>query len=306
MRNEGVFIIEWLAHHRVIGFDHIVVCSNHCRDGSDALLDGLAAVGLCHHEPVEVSEGVYPQSAVYQTIAEKRLISNDDWTMVLDADEFLNIHTGDHSLAALVEALPENADSMAISMKNFGSSGLKEWADEPVTERFTRTVAPDSKVNMPVKSLVRNPGHYARLGNHHPQDFLLDRAPHVVNAGLDRIPIDASDNRQLWKHVNRLEIPQISHQLAQINHYSIKTFDSYRLRRRRGRGWGDTVRHTRHYFVLHDEETATDVTIDRYREARRAEEERIRSLPGIREAEERVLRWYRRKLRRLVPKEMPS
>ena len=41
VRNEGAFLLEWLAHHRAVGFTHILVLSNDCQDGTDTMLDRL-------------------------------------------------------------------------------------------------------------------------------------------------------------------------------------------------------------------------------------------------------------------------
>ncbi|MGA1476571.1 MAG: glycosyltransferase family 2 protein [Prochlorothrix sp.] len=34
MRNEGIFVLEWLAHHASLGFAQIMVVTNACSDGS--------------------------------------------------------------------------------------------------------------------------------------------------------------------------------------------------------------------------------------------------------------------------------
>ena len=51
VRNEGAFLLEWLAHHRAVGVTDFVVFSNDCDDGTDLILDRLAAMGLIHHHP---------------------------------------------------------------------------------------------------------------------------------------------------------------------------------------------------------------------------------------------------------------
>ena len=48
-KNEGAFLLEWIAYHKVIGFSDIVVLSNDCEDGSDELLDQLAENGELIH-----------------------------------------------------------------------------------------------------------------------------------------------------------------------------------------------------------------------------------------------------------------
>ncbi|MDA3888128.1 MAG: glycosyltransferase family 2 protein, partial [Allgaiera sp.] len=49
MKNEGPFILEWVAHNLAIGVDEIVIFSNDCTDGSDALLDRLHEMGKLRH-----------------------------------------------------------------------------------------------------------------------------------------------------------------------------------------------------------------------------------------------------------------
>ena len=49
MRNEGPYILEWVAHHLATGFTDIVICTNDCVDGSPALLDRLHELGVITH-----------------------------------------------------------------------------------------------------------------------------------------------------------------------------------------------------------------------------------------------------------------
>ena len=41
MKNEGPFILEWLAYHRAIGVDDFLIYTNDCTDGTDTMLDLL-------------------------------------------------------------------------------------------------------------------------------------------------------------------------------------------------------------------------------------------------------------------------
>mgnify|MGYP002652033994 CR=1 FL=1 len=49
MRDEGPYALEFVAHHRAVGFDRIFIASNDCRDGTDLLLDALdrAVLEVC-------------------------------------------------------------------------------------------------------------------------------------------------------------------------------------------------------------------------------------------------------------------
>ncbi|GMA79670.1 hypothetical protein GCM10025880_60870 [Methylorubrum aminovorans] len=41
-RNEGTYLVEWLAHHLAIGFDRIVVYDNESQDDTRALFKALS------------------------------------------------------------------------------------------------------------------------------------------------------------------------------------------------------------------------------------------------------------------------
>ncbi len=72
MKNEGPFILEWIAYHRAIGFDDILVYTNDCTDGTDTMLDLLQTKGIVQHRdnPFRDSD-LKPQHAALQA-AEKR------------------------------------------------------------------------------------------------------------------------------------------------------------------------------------------------------------------------------------------
>ncbi|MEJ2036042.1 MAG: glycosyltransferase family 2 protein, partial [Maritimibacter sp.] len=36
VKDEGAFLIEWLAHHRGVGFTDFLIFSNDCSDGTEA------------------------------------------------------------------------------------------------------------------------------------------------------------------------------------------------------------------------------------------------------------------------------
>ena len=46
MKDEGPFVLEWLAYHRLIGVNDPIVFTNHCNDGTDMMLERLDEMGL--------------------------------------------------------------------------------------------------------------------------------------------------------------------------------------------------------------------------------------------------------------------
>jgi hypothetical protein len=51
VRNEAPLLLEWIAYHQAIGFTDFLLYSNDCDDGTDALLDRLAQMGVIAHVP---------------------------------------------------------------------------------------------------------------------------------------------------------------------------------------------------------------------------------------------------------------
>ena len=49
MKNEGPFILEWIAYHQAIGVEDFLVYTNDCSDGTDAMFDLLQAKGVLQH-----------------------------------------------------------------------------------------------------------------------------------------------------------------------------------------------------------------------------------------------------------------
>ncbi len=60
MKDEGPFVIEWVAHHLAVGFTDLVVYTNDCSDGTDDMLIRLEELGLAHHRRNVIPEGIRP------------------------------------------------------------------------------------------------------------------------------------------------------------------------------------------------------------------------------------------------------
>ncbi len=105
MKNEAPFLLEWVAYHRVIGFDEIVICSNPSNDGTEELLAALAGAGVIRHLQAVPEPGEAAQSAAAKLFSAEIGYRDGDWYLWLDADEFLNIHVGARRVEDLIEAV---------------------------------------------------------------------------------------------------------------------------------------------------------------------------------------------------------
>ena len=247
VRNEGAFLLEWLAHHRAVGFTDFLVFSNDCDDGTDTMLDRLAAMGLLTHIPNPSPHARGPQWAALKTASAHALFAAADWAMVLDIDEFVNIHVGSHRIPDLLATLP-HATAIALTWRMFGNAGVIAFNDAPIRETFTR--AAPSVLHWPwraslFKTLFKVDGSYAKLGVHRP------RSPDADRLG-DQHWFDGS-GRALPPaiHKGRVMSPlgTDNFQLAQINHYALGAMQSYLVKCDRGRANRDASAFDMGYWV---------------------------------------------------------
>ena len=233
MRNEGIFVLEWLAHHAGIGFDRIIVVTNDCTDGSDALLDRMQALGVVTHIRQDVPQGTAPQDAGMDHVL--RLCRDQGLAHVLhiDSDEFLVL---DGTLADL-HARTAGADVVPIPWRMFGDSGVAEWQPgDLVTERNTRAEpAPEPGVTK-LKCMFRV-ASFARATDHNPLDPVVTE-PVVMTP--DGAPLSNATLRQAKSSRFRPHDVACGARSAWLNHYAVRSEDVFLMKNDRGDGQGKT------------------------------------------------------------------
>ena len=266
LRNEGAFLLEWLAHHRAVGFTDFLVFSNDCEDGTDAMLDRLADMGELTHVPNPAPHARGPQWEALAQAVDHPLYAAADWAMVLDIDEFVNVHAGDHTLDALRAALPQ-ADAIALTWRLFGNNGLVQFTDAPLTDQFTR--AAPKVITYPwravmIKSLFRTDGPWDKLGVHRPRggDKAAREAARWYSGAGDELE-GPFKHQRLFSHLDR-----DNYRLAQLNHYPLGAMQSYLLKVARGRANREDGAMGMDYWVERNWATDEDTTIARYTPAR--------------------------------------
>ncbi|MEM6416063.1 MAG: glycosyltransferase family 2 protein [Pseudomonadota bacterium] len=302
VKDEAVSILEWIAHHRVIGFDQIIFFSNDCTDGTTKLLDEAAKQGLCEHYTNIVSNGLYPQQSAYRLYEQLKLRKNADVIMVLDIDEFLNIHVGAGLLSDLLNHIGENVDLVCLNWMNFGAGDQERWTTKNVTSKFLWAKSPESGGNRGVKSLILKPEAFGTIGNHHPVNFKENRPMVAINAAGIPLDVPKENYGALWRSLRNFERKDISHEMAQINHYSTKTLDTYCLRQKRGRGWGYSDRHTPNRFMSANVDLVHETSILKYQSQLDHELKNILSLGRLERLNRRMQIRYQAKLDRLYDK----
>ena len=260
MRNEGPFIVEWVAHHRTIGFTDIIVCSNDCVDGSPILLDRLGALGLITHIRTVSEPGGKAQLDAYAQAEALPLLGDADWAMVLDADEFLNVHIGSGTVTDLIDAVPA-ATAFLINWRMFGNAGHETWEPGLVTERFRQAAARDDAVNLSFKTLFRMIDAYqCKLMPHQPRYPRPERLAdlHYVDGAGATLPLYFADESR--DSFLQSEPGRVRWDLAQINHYNTRSQEDYLVKHHRGGGLNIAwERETS--WAMFNKNNETDVTI---------------------------------------------
>ncbi|EAQ24177.1 glycosyltransferase family 2 protein [Roseovarius sp. 217] len=290
MKNEAPYILEWVAHYKVLGFDHILVCTNDCTDTTVDILRRLQEMGLVtQHDTVVRKAGIH-RSALRQASRRYEIVLKAKWIFVCDVDEFLNVHLGDGSVRALVEGLGVDTDVISVPWRVFGPDGVERFEDRPVTEQFTKGEYEWDAEQRPstgkfVKSLYTNQHKFQRMGLHGPvcHDEYVATTRRVLPGGIDYIVNGVrTENPPLFTH-------------AQVNHYALRSMESFLIKRARGR-----ANHSHHIlgqeywdkFNLNDE---TDTSISRY-SARTSELlAELKSDSQLADLHQRGVEWHQRK-----------
>ncbi|MBF9046554.1 glycosyltransferase family 2 protein [Rhodobacterales bacterium LSUCC0031] len=265
MKDEAPFLLEWFAHHLAIGFTDILVYTNDCSDGTDAMLIRLEELGLGYHRPNVIPEGIKPQPSALNHAQHEPLVAAADWVLVFDADEFLSVnHPARHLEGMLDDTVARGANGVVITWRIFGSGGVVDWSRAPVTEQYTRAAPPLWNKGWGVKTLFKFDPEYWKLGIHRPtiknkhlEDGFPDTVKWLNGAGQ---PMEDYFRFRGWRSIRRT----IGYDWAQMNHYAVKSVDSYAVRKFRGNVNNKKDKYNADYWSLQDRNEVEDRAILRH------------------------------------------
>ncbi|MBY5972290.1 glycosyltransferase family 2 protein [Ferrimonas balearica] len=299
LRNEAAFLLEWLAHHRAVGFTDFLVFSNDCQDGTDAMLDRLAERSELTHIR---NDGPYDARGIQFTALKQceklKIVRDADWILPFDIDEFVNIHVGDGTLPALLAALPE-ATAITLTWRLFGNAGVVHYEDRPVTQTFLRA-APEVlhwpwRASM-FKTLYRNDGTYRKVGVHRPRSPVKDRLneAHWYDSHGRALP-EKFRTERIFSTFGRP-----NYGLAQLNHYALGAMESYVLKADRGRAVHADHMLDLDYWVERNFASDEDRTILRLAPAMEAERARLMQDARLAELHAAAVAWRHDRLKQLM------
>jgi hypothetical protein len=291
-RNEGPYLLEWIAYHLSIGFEHIFLYTNDNTDGSEKLLAQLARHGvitLVHNERGQ-RIGVQEKANAHALTLLPQILDYR-WTAVMDLDEYIafdtNVYDSIGDLMALHEAQPVDAVALCwlIFVSKFG---------EPYRRGLTRERFPwrTNDINRHVKTIFRTRRFWGSQP-HYPYPTLdapfvfrtEDGSPHHHPGVLDRIPAFA-------------DTPTAAH--GWINHYIFRSAPEALWKLARGNvSWKPTQdrseRPLMQNFVTQafsdfavSQTLVRDNRIDSCAKGQAAMLEKLRALPGVAEIDESI------------------
>ncbi|SFA71776.1 Glycosyl transferase family 2 [Poseidonocella pacifica] len=302
VRDEGAFLLEWLAHHRAAGITDFLVFSNDCSDGTAELLNRLATLGLIVHIP---NPGPYHKRGIQFTALElasrHHLIAEADWILPLDIDEFVNVHVGDHRLPDLIDAAPE-ATAITLTWRLFGNAGVMRYEDGSLLDTFTQA-APEI-LHWPwraamFKTLYKNDGTYRKPGVHRPRAPRPDRLEEARWFDGHGRQLDA---RFLEGKVFS-DFGRPNYGLAQLNHYPLGAMESFVLKADRGRAVHAEDGLGLDYWIERNFEDEEDTSIGALRAPRQAILEGLKADSEIARLHAAAVDWRHRRFATLMQSE---
>ncbi|MFW2543580.1 glycosyltransferase family 2 protein [Primorskyibacter sp. 2E107] len=293
MKNEAPYILEWIAYHRAIGVDQFIIYTNDCEDGTDALLDRLQALGFLEHRDNAQWTGKSPQQFALDAAQQEPLVQNADWLIHIDVDEFINVRCGDGTLDAFFERVPD-ATNIAMTWRLFGHNGVTALRDDLVIDQFDTCApayCPKPHTVWGFKTMFRNIGAYQKLSCHRPNKLTKGMESQVkwVNGSGEDMTAEAIRNG--WRSSKR----SIGYDLLQLNHYALRSAESFLIKRQRGRALHVDRAIGLNYWVRMDWSGARDVTIKRNIPRVRAEMARLMADPEVARLHDAGFDWHRAK-----------
>ncbi|MEL6516386.1 MAG: glycosyltransferase family 2 protein [Pseudomonadota bacterium] len=234
MKNEGPYILEWMAHHLALGFGHVIAVTNDCVDGTDEILQRLQALGQVTHliNPAVLDQGKKQwQRRAQRYVQHYPVYAQAEWILHADVDEFVCLNDSIRDVPTLVDRM-QPAHAISMTSMPFSSGGAVSLQDQPVRAQFrelTHDLTAAEPAMTAVKTLFRNDLRIAARTNHRPN------IPEFSQTGL--VWRDGSGNA-LGPEFTDTKAKTIAAagttDLVQLNHYAIRSVEAFLLKADRG------------------------------------------------------------------------
>jgi hypothetical protein len=239
MRDDGVYVLQWLAHYLVLGVDRIFVYTNDNQDGSDALLRLLAAQDVITLVENRTSGRIPPHKKAFEHALHLLPELRDyEWVLFLDSDEYFVPaakfgYAIERVIAAAKERYPHQPPSaICYNWLMLFSGSAYRWTPGLLLERFQHGIP-----TRYVKSLALLRDTVSMRMVHAPETFgdglLVDSGFNPIEVVDCRAPVNCTG--------------------GQVNHYWGRSFEEFAVKKARGDALETDHfrRYFEHFFVLY-------------------------------------------------------
>ena len=240
-KDENTYVLEWAAYHLALGFEHVFLYDNMSRRALRRAFDPRRSR---RHVSIQLWPTIPGRDAQIEAYMHYVLTDGRDveWTAFIDLDEMVNLKR--HATVGDFLKARAGADGIAINWRIFGSREAAVDRSDFVMKRFTHASHLEFDSNRLVKSIVRTE---RVVGASHHHAFYRD-AVRIVSA--DGTSVDNG---------SQVTQTQENYEIAQINHYFVKSRAEWENKIRRGYTDG-TVRDPG-MFDAYDRNEVEDLTI---------------------------------------------
>lgn len=293
MKNEAPYIVEWVAYHRAVGVDNFLIYTNDCSDGTSEILDRLQAMGVLQHRNNNDWKGNSPQQHALNRALKEPVVKDAEWIIHIDVDEFVNVRTGNGTLQDFFARVPE-ATNIAMTWRLFGHNGVHAYRDAFVIDQFDTCApkyCPKPHTVWGFKTMFRNIGAYEKISCHRPNKLIKGKRDDVrwVNGSGEDMTREAAEKG--WRNSKK----SIGYDLIQLNHYALRSAESFLIKRQRGRALHVDRSIGLNYWIRMDWSDYRDITIKRNLPRLKAEYDRLMQDGTLRDLHEKGVAWHHSK-----------
>lgn len=169
VKNEAASILEWLAFHRLQGFNRFLLGIDDCSDNTQSLIENSQFADSCQLIDLQQDRFQVSNSNTEFPIQNKQTLflnyavellkeQNVEWALAIDVDEYVYSPQG-LNLTDILSEYPEAG--VIVCERVFGSSGLAARpAGSLVIEAFTKHVANNLDLSRKCSSSPIDPGYF--------------------------------------------------------------------------------------------------------------------------------------------------
>jgi glycosyltransferase involved in cell wall biosynthesis len=215
VKNEANIILEWMAFHRAVGIEKLIIIDN---GSTDSTVDIIRSFRDQDSIELILSPERVSQVDLYNRVLHK-YANEIEWCAFIDADEFLYPTDG----FDLRTSIPQFGEigAIAVHWHIYGSSGYADRPEGLVIENYLRRAESDFVFNRHVKCIVNLKNALRPLTSH------LFEVKHGIYD-------DAGNDLHMGPPYGFFEDKPATHKIMRINHYHVRSKNEYYEKSMRG------------------------------------------------------------------------